>query len=234
MKNVTLIGVGNSRTFGLFVLSLWLGLSVLCPAQVVQVGYAANLDQGDSGVDLTNDGAQGGFAGTMPPTVGNICVNVYTFDPAEEAISCCACLVTPNGLQSYSVINDLTNNTLTKDTPTSVIIKLVASQPGMDQTGAYTLCDPSGVKNVPATVPYTPSAAATGSLAAGLLAWNVTIEPAAGAGVFLPVNLPFKTGGLSQSELTALTSTCSFIQNDGSGFGICNACQLGAYGGPKH
>jgi len=60
-----------------------------------QIGYAANLNLGDSEVNLSNDGAQGGFINATPnKTEGNICVNVYTFDPAEEEIACCACLVT--------------------------------------------------------------------------------------------------------------------------------------------
>jgi hypothetical protein len=224
--------VKNCTTFGLFAVSLWLWLSVACPAQVLQVGYAANLNQGDSGVNLSNNGAQGGFAGTTPPTIGNICVNVYTFSSSEEELSCCSCLVTPNGLNSYSAVKDLTSNNLTKENPQSIVIKLIASQPGMDPNGAYTLCDPTAVKFTPATAPYTEGAASTGSLAAGLLAWGVTLEPAASPGAFASVMVPFRTGLLSQSELTALTSTCSFIEIDGSGFGICNSCKLDGYSGP--
>ena len=79
-----------------------------------QIGYAANLNIGDSVLNLSNDGRQGGFLGALPfKTEGNICVNVYTFDPAEEEIACCACLVTPNGLNSLSAVSDLTSNPLT-------------------------------------------------------------------------------------------------------------------------
>ena len=42
-----------------------------------QVRYAANLNIGDSFVDITNTGASG----------ANLCANLYTFDPAEELVS---------------------------------------------------------------------------------------------------------------------------------------------------
>src|SRR5271157_4977073 len=104
-----------------------------------QIGYSANLNIGDSVVNLSNDGFQGGFINAAPfKTEGNICVNVYTFDPAEEEIACCACLVTPNGLNALSVKSDLASNPLTPAIPTSVVIKLVASEPGIS-AGAFTL-----------------------------------------------------------------------------------------------
>src|ERR1700753_3868112 len=72
-----------------------------------QINYAANLNIGDSSVILSNTGVQGPFIGGAPATIGNICVNVYTFDAAEEEIACCACLVTPNGVNSLSAQADL-------------------------------------------------------------------------------------------------------------------------------
>src|SRR5947209_20236069 len=83
---------------------------VAAPIDSFQVGYAANLNLGDSFLNLTNTGTL-----TLPTgltSTGNLCVNVYTFDPGEELISCCSCLVTPNGLNSLSVRNDLISNTL--------------------------------------------------------------------------------------------------------------------------
>jgi hypothetical protein len=113
-----------------------------------QIGYAANLNIGDSVVNISNDGANGGFHGAG--TSGNICVNVYAFDPQEEETGCCACLVTPNGLNSLSVQSDLISNPLTPAIPTSLVIKLVASTPGIDQTGNYTICNPAGKVLMPA------------------------------------------------------------------------------------
>jgi hypothetical protein len=106
-----------------------------------QVRYAANLNIGDGVVDITNTGASG----------GNICVNVYTFAPDEQEISCCTCTVTPDALVSLSVRNSLTNNTLTGVVPTAVVIKLIAS------TGA---CNAAAVTN----------------LTPGLAAWGTTIH----------------------------------------------------------
>src|ERR1700722_13729315 len=93
-----------------------------------QIGYAANLNIGDTEINLTNDGIRAGFYGNG--SLGNICANVYTFDPQEEEISCCSCLITPNGLNSLSAKKDLVNDTLTPATPNSIVIKLVATIPG--------------------------------------------------------------------------------------------------------
>jgi len=163
------------------------------PAGVFQVRYAANLNVGDSFVDVTNDGAQGNAA--------NICVNVYTFDPAEELISCCACLVTPDGLQSISVLNSLISNPLTPAVPTAVVVKLVASVPG------------------------------TGALAGGMLAWGTTLHAKPTSPVSYGVTeSPFSQADLSSGELSHLKTTCGFIQANGSGFGICKGCSSGGLG----
>src|SRR6202162_2341530 len=126
-----------------------LALSTVAFAQLqdgpFQIGYAANLNIGDSVVNISNDGFNGGVFGAIPPTSGNICVNTYVFDPQEEEIGCCACLVTPNGLNSLSAKSDLISNNLTPAVPTSIIIKLVASTPGTDKTGAFTVCNPATV-----------------------------------------------------------------------------------------
>src|ERR1017187_7503616 len=75
-----------------------------------QVRYASNLPIGDSVINITNTGASSTSA--FPNQNGSICVNVYTFDPAEELISCCACPVTPDGLVSLSARQDLITHTL--------------------------------------------------------------------------------------------------------------------------
>jgi hypothetical protein len=163
------------------------------------------------------------------PTQGNVCVNTYVFDPQEEEIGCCACLVTPNGLNSLSVKSDLISNTLTPAVPTSAVIKLVGNVPGQDLAGNFTVCNP-------ATVDPT-------TLAFGAMAWGATLEPNGATGGYSVISFPFLQGNLSTvlnptptgstDELTALTQTCAFIQSNGSGYGICKSCRTGALGGTK-
>ena len=90
-----------------------------------QTRYSSNLASGDSVINATNTGA--GSTSPFPTQNGNICVNVYTFSPDEQLISCCACPITPDGLVSLSARNDLISNTLTPGVPTSIVIKLLAS-----------------------------------------------------------------------------------------------------------
>ena len=116
------------------------------------VTYSANLNVGDSVVNFTNTGADGG---------ANLCINLYAFDPAEELISCCTCSVTPNGLQSLSVRNSLISNTLTPSTPTSIVIEAIAS------TGTCNAATPTfatlapGMAGWGTTLHQTPAATAT-------------------------------------------------------------------------
>jgi hypothetical protein len=164
-----------------------------------QVKYASNLNLGDSVINITNTGANAG---------NNICVNVYTFSPDEQEVTCCSCNVTPNALQSLSVKGDLVSNTLTPAVPTSVVVKLVATSGGS--------CNAS--------------VAGTGAstLAPGMAAWGTTLHAAPG-GVAL-TETAFTPATLSNAELTRITQLCGFIQSNGSGFGICRSCRLGGLG----
>ena len=91
-----------------------------------------SLQVGESVTEITNTGANGasllglGFG----VAAGNICVNVYAFDPGEELISCCSCLVTPDQTVNLGVNRDLTVKTLTGVVPTSVTVKLLATLAG--------------------------------------------------------------------------------------------------------
>ena len=160
-------------------------------------------------------------------------MNTYVFDPQEEEIGCCSCLVTPNGLNSLSAKSDLISNNLTPAVPTSIIIKLVASRPAAASGGTLTVCNP-------ATVGSSGSALVTGSgCSLGVPPWSRLPLPA----TYNAVNVPFLNGTLSAgsllvpptagSELAGMTALCNFIQANGTGFGICKSCRLGALGGAK-
>jgi hypothetical protein len=173
-----------------------------------QVGYASNLAAGDTTVNLTNTGVRNGF-----DPAGGVCVNVYAFDPSEELVACCSCYVSPDGLRSVSVKEDLISNTLTPGVPSSVVIKLLGSAP---ITGACSASSPT-VTN----------------LVGGTRAWGTSLHQNATAGGYKVTENVFQNSVLSESELSKLTTYCEFIQANASGFGICKSCRLGGLGGDK-
>ena len=176
-----------------------------------QVRYASNLAIGDSVVNITNTGASSTVA--FPTQNGNICANVYTFSPDEQLISCCTCLVTPDGLVSLSARNDLISNTLTPGVPTSIVIKLLAS-----------------AGTTPASCNASTVGTGTNLLTTGLAAWGTTLHAAVPAGTFALTETAFTPATLSAAELVRITTLCGFIQTNGSGFGICKACRFGGLG----
>jgi len=183
-----------------------------------QVRYASNLTVGDSVINITNTGANGaslfgpGFGGA----VGNICVNVYAFSPDEQLVSCCSCLVTPDGLVSLSVVNDLISNTLTGVRPSSVVVKLISTLAGGNGTG--TSCTNS-------------AATLGGPIVAGLAAWGTTIH--ASAAGFATTETAFTPSTLSAGELGSVTNRCTNIIGNGSTFGICRSCRAGGLGAAR-
>jgi len=166
--------------------------------------YFPNLNVSDSSINITNTGLSNG---------GNLCANVYTFSPDEQLIACCSCVVTPNALVSLSVVNDLISNTLTPAVPTSVVVKIIPTLPAGGN------CNGSAGNLVAAT------------LAPGLTAWgtklHLTTAPSTVTG---RTEEEFQQFLLSAAERTHLGSLCSFIQSNGSGFGICRSCRLGGQG----
>jgi hypothetical protein len=171
-----------------------------------QIRYASNLAVGDSFVNITNTGAT-----VVNGSASNLCANIYTFDSAEELISCCSCPVTPNGLAPLSVRHDLISNTLTAGSPTSVVLKIVATV---------------------RTISCNASTVTADTLAHGLLAWGTTLHlnTATPTPTYHETETAFSSADLSTAELRHITSTCGFIQADGSGFGICRSCGLGGLG----
>lgn len=186
-----------------------------------QVRYASNLNVGDSVINISNTGARGAAnqSGTTANLTGSICANVYAFSDDEQLVSCCSCPVTPNGLVSLSVRNDLISNTLTPAVPTSVVVKLLATVP----VGGS--CNGSA-----ATV--SPLTGAAPALSNGLVAWGTTLH-AGPTGAFGITETAFTPATLSTGELNRLGTLCNFIGNNGSGFGICRSCRLGGLGANK-
>lgn len=186
-----------------------------------QVRYIANIPRGDSVINITNTGASSTVA--FPTQNGNICANVYAFSPDEQLISCCSCVITPDGLVSLSARNDLISNTLTPAVPTSIVVKLIAST-GTVVAGA-TACNAS-----------TLGANGVNILAIGMAAWGTSVtalRPGADATPYTITETPFTPSTLSIAEAQRLNTLCAFIQTNGSGFGVCRSCRLGGLGAAK-
>ena len=210
--------------FSLILAAMTFSMAAFSQDGSFQIRYAANLTLGDSVINITNTGANGaslngpGFGGA----VGNICVNVYAFSPDEQLISCCSCLITPNGLASLSVVNDLISNTLTGVRPNSAVVKLVSTLAGGSGATAGASCTNSaalagtpGLAGAPPAFPIVP----------GMLAWGTTIHVA-------PVGLAvtetaFSNATLSEQERASITNRCVNIIGNGSTFGQCRSCRVG-------
>ena len=219
--NVTGSAPGNMTNTTNAITSTEGGTGLTATANIVVGGnflitYAANLTAGDSVLNLTNTGANG--AALLGPgfgsATGNICMNVYGFSPDEQLVSCCSCLVTPNGLVSLSIKNDIVNNTLTGVRPNSVVVKVIPTGASANFTG--TSCTNAAAVAGNAANPL---------IASGGLGFSTTIH-AQGAGFGTTEN-PMRPGTLSAQELASITNRCTNIIGNGSTFGICGSCRAG-------
>lgn len=149
----------------------------------LQTTTATNLQYADSFVYQTNAGTT-----TTPPN-GNICANDYVV-ASGTLISCCACLITPQGLTSLSVIDDL------HSAPnSSVTIKALVSTPATPTPH----CDPT-----------TPTLTNSST---GLRSWIVTFatpNPAGGTENVFQQSTP------TTSDLSSTVAACKAFETGGS------------------
>lgn len=184
-----------------------------------QVKYAANLNVADSVFNFANTGANGAspFGPAIGGSTGAICANVYAFSPDEQMIACCSCPITSNGLVSLSAQKDLISNTLTPIVPTSILVKVVTT---LATAGSCT----DSARNVDNGQP----------LVAGLAAWGTTVHiPPAATAPYATTESNFVQATLSAGERTRLGTLCTLMAGNGSGYGICKSCKLGALGATK-
>src|ERR1700691_4680214 len=203
----------NMHFRNIILVALTLAFSTVAFAQCsdcgFQVRYAANLNIGESYLDIGNDGANGapllgpGFGAAS----GNLCVNVYAFDGSEELVSCCSCLVTPDQTVNLGVNADLTSKTLTGVVPTSVTVKLVATLAGAGGSGTGTVCNNSAA-SIPSTTQVVP----------GMAAWGTTLHQTQTTGAYSTTETPFTAASLNAAELSSIVGRCAAIIGNASGF----------------
>lgn len=136
---------------------------------------------------------------TNPGTTGqDLCAMVYIFDQDQQMSECCGCLVSQDGLLTLSLEKDLLSNPLTGVASTSGTVMLVSGQQ-LSSGG----CNASSV---------TP--------AGTVVAW-ATHLPQSKSGALTSAEVPFSTSPLSMTLSSSLQAQCSFIQQLGSGQGLC-------------
>jgi hypothetical protein len=197
-----------------------------------QVNYASNLQLGDAVVNVTNAGTSAGANVPVPfgNNYGDICANIYVFDPDQEMAACCTCLVSPNSLHSWPVgygAGALLSGTGGGNAHHSVTIKLLATNPIPAPNG--TTCDPAlGYRDAAA---HTALPANGYALAPGMAAWATHSHPTNTPTVAI-TETPFENKVLSAGELGKLTQECSAIVTQQSSQ-FCPACGLGGLAAPR-
>jgi len=161
-------------------------------ALTVQPLLAVAYFDATSGVDST-------IRVTNPGTTGqDLCTMIYVFDQDQQLSECCGCLVSQDGLLTLSLKKDLTGNPLTGVPSRSGTVVLVSAQQ-MSSGG----CNASSV---------TP--------AGTVVAWTTHL-PQSKSGMISSAEAIFSTSPLSPTLSSSLQAQCSFIQQLGSGQGLC-------------
>jgi hypothetical protein len=214
---------GPSINLRWIVLGLMATLAV-CPPLLVAVEpppqtclvarYSNNSGPGnapDQLIRIINVGVTGtpldslGWGPNGVPGKGDVCANFYVFDNNQAMVACCSCRVTPNGLLSASVGNQLTGNALTGTVPPSGVVKILVLQ-------------------APATgcTPVAPFAFSDASLVTG---FGTHLETTANSTFVTETALPAVL--LGPDEDNFLSSSCLFVRYLGSGRGTCNCSEPG-------
>jgi hypothetical protein len=150
------------------------GTALAAPAaRIYLTTYYSNANTAnapDATVRIINDGVTG----------ANLYADIYVFDDSEELTECCSCIVTPDGLLSESVNNNLTANPITGIKPTRGVIKVI-----------------SDAENPP-----------PGNPTAGLHAWATHVQKLPSG--YAVSESPFADSNLAASEQELLYELCEF------------------------
>lgn len=179
-----------------------------------------NTNYGSGQIVVSNAGTASTGGNPADDSSGTICANFYSFDPNEEMQTCCSCPVTPNGLSSLNVNEDIVAQNLIVNPSSAITVKVLFTLKSAQNAGG--ICDPSKAGKL--------------NLAPGGLAWgtnlrNVTFQGSPPSTVNAVTETRFTHAELSDQELTKLATYCQYIKILGSSVsGICKSCQAGARG----
>lgn len=152
----------------------------------------------DGTLRLINDG---NVSDSSP--AGDLCASIYVFNNAEEMEGCCSCKITPNGLLTLSINNNLTTNNLTPGSLTRGVVKVLSTAPN----GGW-------------------CSAAAGNLNPGIRGWMTHTQKSTGTS-FSQTEEELTDASLGQAELADLQEDCGVLIELGSGFGVCSCRDAG-------
>jgi hypothetical protein len=135
---------------------------------------------------------------------GKLCANIYVFAADQQISECCSCPITANGLVTTSVHKQVTANPLTGVVPNNGVVQIISSLPLPNGT-----CDPTIFGQV-AVGPFPE-----------VDSWMTHIQNKVGTAY------PITEGEgveelLTGGEYEDLVIDCSFVQEFGSGQGVCS------------
>jgi len=188
--------VGSTTVFATY--SGASGTASVTVVPLLLVSYYSLIDAQATGLDgtlyITNTGVTAGTS-----TAGNLCAMIYVFDDSQELNECCGCPVSDSGLRTLSLTYDLTANTLTGKSPAAGEIMIISSD-----ISANPSCDAS-------------SLAPSGEL----VAWETNVQGGDPSTAAI-TETTYDSVPLSSANQAYLQSLCGFLENLGSGQGVCS------------
>jgi hypothetical protein len=92
---------------------------------VFQLKYF-NTNHGSGHIIVSNAGTLGSGS-IVDDSASTICANFYSFDPNEEMQTCCSCPVTPNGLSSLNILEDIVAQNLIVNPSSAIPVKVLVT-----------------------------------------------------------------------------------------------------------
>ena len=168
----------------------------------------------------------------------SLCAMIYVFDDIEEMQACCGCPLSPDGLRTFSTINDLIANFgVNKADVAAGTIRVISSEENFLQNPPPTpgpninpFCSPGGAfVPDPRSLPVNPLP--------GLVAWADHTETMAESTAPFAFTTStsveeFQPVLMDTDELNYLQQTCALLANPTSGYCTCGVGDPGFYSGP--